>query len=213
MDASNGQRTNAQNETTESLILAARTGSRSAFEHLVDRCYDYLQALARNELTGTLQTKLSGSDLVQDTLVEAERCFADFRGSTQQELISWLRRILLNNLADAHRRYCQAAKREAGREVPLPQKSGDTDSFGDIASDTSTPSQRAVRMEDEARVCQALLRLPDDRRAVIEYRHRDGLSFAEIGRRMNRSPDAVRHLWARAIDQLRGLLERDDGPR
>ena len=97
MEASKGQRTSVPDETAESLILAARGGSRSAFERLVALCYEHLRTLARSELSGPLQTKLSGSDLVQDTLVEAERCFADFRGSTQQELVNWLRRILLNN--------------------------------------------------------------------------------------------------------------------
>ena len=64
-----------------------------------------------------LHGKVAASDLVQETLLEAGRDFAHFGGHTRHELLGWLRRILLNNLADANRRYLYAEKREAGREV------------------------------------------------------------------------------------------------
>jgi RNA polymerase sigma-70 factor, ECF subfamily len=50
---------------------------------------------------------------------------------------------------------------------------------------------------------RALARLPDDYRRVITLRYDDGQSFEEIGRLMERSPDAARKLWARAMERLR----------
>jgi RNA polymerase sigma-70 factor, ECF subfamily len=51
------------------------------------------------------------------------------------------------------------------------------------------------------------LRLPPDDQAVVLLRHFDCLSFEEIGRRLDRSPDAARKLWGRAIVRLQHLME------
>ena len=61
---------------------------------------------------------------------------------------------------------------------------------------------------DEAQALQlALARLPDHDRELIVLRHREGRSFAEIARLLNRSPEEVRMLWAQAVDRLQNELE------
>ncbi len=55
-----------------------------------------------------------------------------------------------------------------------------------------------------------LARLPADYREVIVLRNLEGLAFAEVARRMGRTPGAVRVLWVRAVDQLRQLLEQEE---
>jgi RNA polymerase sigma-70 factor (ECF subfamily) len=55
--------------------------------------------------------------------------------------------------------------------------------------------------------------LPDDYRRVIELRYLEEQSFEEIGARMQRSADAARKLWARAVERLQQELESPDGPR
>ena len=50
---------------------------------------------------------------------------------------------------------------------------------------------------------KAIDRLPDDYRTVMSLRYQDALPFNEIGRRLGRSADAVRMLWARAVDRLK----------
>src|SRR5262249_21168378 len=79
---------------------------------------DYLRLLAGLNLDPRLRSKLDPSDLVQETLLKAHRNFAQFRGQTDAELSSWLRRILANTLAEAVRRYT-AGPRKEGRERSL----------------------------------------------------------------------------------------------
>jgi RNA polymerase sigma-70 factor (ECF subfamily) len=50
---------------------------------------------------------------------------------------------------------------------------------------------------------RALERLPEDYRQVILFRFQEDRSFEEIGGLMNRSPDAARKLWSRAMERLR----------
>jgi RNA polymerase sigma-70 factor (ECF subfamily) len=60
--------------------------------------------------------------------------------------------------------------------------------------------------QDEA-LQAALGRLPADYRQVITLRYHEQLSFEEIGRLLQRSPDAARKLWARAVERLQEELD------
>ena len=52
--------------------------------------------------------------------------------------------------------------------------------------------------------------LPVDYREVIVLRHIEGISFKEVGQRIQRSEGATRMLWLRAIERLRQTLDDQD---
>jgi RNA polymerase sigma factor (sigma-70 family) len=64
-----------------------------------------------------------------------------------------------------------------------------------------------MREEEIRRMETAMEMLSSDCRQVIYLRQWDGLAFEEIGRRMARSADAAKHLYQRALEELRGRLE------
>src|SRR5262245_29910755 len=100
-------------------LPAARAGSRDALGQALDACRHYLLRIAQAGLDPDLRAKAGASDLVQETFLEAQRDFARFQGTSEAELLAWLRRLLLNNVANFTRRYRETAKRQTGREVPL----------------------------------------------------------------------------------------------
>jgi RNA polymerase sigma factor (sigma-70 family) len=51
-----------------------------------------------------------------------------------------------------------------------------------------------------------MARLPDDYRRVLELRYWGGLSFVAMAPELERSPEAVRKLWYRAIERLQEEL-------
>ena len=73
-------------------------------------------------------------------------------------------------------------------------------------ADTPSPSGHAMAREQTSAIEQAVAHLPEDHVQVITWRYRDGLGFDEIARRMNRSENAIRKLWFRAIERLREEL-------
>jgi RNA polymerase sigma-70 factor (ECF subfamily) len=189
----------------EEALRAARAGSRAALGQLLESCRQYLLLVANDELRGDLQAKLSPSDLVQETFVEAQQGFECFRGGTAAELRGWLRRILLHNLANCHRHYATTEKRQLNREVSLDAAPSSQPGF-DLPADTRSPSSHAIANEQAAALAQALARLPEHYRAVIVWRHQEGRSFAEIGERTGRTAEAARKLWARAVLELKKEL-------
>src|SRR5438874_1463377 len=97
-------------------LAAARAGSSEALGNVLETCRAYLLLIARQELDTELQAKGGASDLVQETFLEAQRDFRQFAGQTEEELLAWLRRLLLNNVANFRRRYRETAKRDVNAE-------------------------------------------------------------------------------------------------
>jgi RNA polymerase sigma-70 factor (ECF subfamily) len=184
-------------------LAAARAGSADALGQALQGCRDYLLLIAQQELDPNLRAKGGASDIVQETFLEAQRAFQNFQGTSDEELRAWLRRILLNNLGDFTRRYRDTDMRAVGREVRLAGEGSSAGVGANLAAEASTPSAHALEQEESELLMQAIDRLADDHRRVILLRYREELSFEEIGQRMDRSPAAVRKLWARAMVRLR----------
>ena len=182
-------------------VAQARDGSSEALGRALEGCRNYLLLVARNQLDPQLRAKGGASDLVQETFLDAQRDFARFQGVDEADLLAWVRQILLNNAATFARRY-RTGKRDLGREVAL--GSDDSENLGPVPPDRMlTPGSEAMEREQADALHRTLATLPDDYRRVIALRYLDGHSFEEIGRRMDRSADAARKLWARAMDRLR----------
>jgi RNA polymerase sigma-70 factor (ECF subfamily) len=188
-------------------LPAARAGSQEALGRLLEACRGYLLMIARDELDPRLSAKGSASDLVQETFLEAQRDFAQFHGSTTEEVLAWLRRLLLNNLVNFSRRFRQTGKREVSREVSLDagEPGGRLREF--LTADTPAPVRLVAEREQAEVVWRSLERLPADYRRVLLLRHREGRSFEQIARVMGRSLNAVHKLWVRAVERIRREVE------
>lgn len=57
-------------------------------------------------------------------------------------------------------------------------------------------------------VTRCLDRLPEDQREAVRMRVVEGLSYAEIARRLGLTPSGTRTKVTRAMRDLRGMLER-----
>jgi RNA polymerase sigma-70 factor (ECF subfamily) len=189
----------------EALLRRARAGEEGALGRLLERYRGYLTLLARVQIGRRLQGKADHDDLVQEAYLEASRHFATFRGESEPELTTWLRRILATCLAHLVRRYLGTQARDVQLERALEDDLGQSSRALDVGlmADESTPSQRASRREQAVLLADALNRLPADYREVLILRHLEGLTFPEVAARMGRSLDSVEKLWTRALPRLR----------
>ena len=190
------------------LLDAVRRGDAAAQGVLCERYRPWLRLLARLQAERRFQAKFDGSDVVQQTLLEACRAAPQFRGQSEPELLAWLRTILAHVLAHEIRRYAGAEQRDIAREVSLEAALSQTSlRLGAVlAAPDSSPSQKAAQREQEVRLAKVLERLPDDYREVIVLRNLEQLSHEEVAARMGRNVGAVRMLWVRALARLKEEL-------
>jgi len=192
----------------ENLLSLARGGDGQALGLLLELYRNYLTLLARMQIGRRLQGKVDASDLVQETFLAAHRDFAACRAATEKELMSWLRTILAAKLTDLVRRYCGARRRDVRLERRLADELEASSRAMNLqaVARQSSPSAQAARREQAVLLADALQTLPPDYREVIVLRHLEGLTFAEVARRMGRSLDAVEKLWVRALTRMRRVL-------
>ena len=75
----------------EQLLRLARCDDGFALGQLLELYRGYLSLLARLQIGRRLQGKIDASDMVQEAFLEAHRHFDQFRGTTEAELVIWLR--------------------------------------------------------------------------------------------------------------------------
>ena len=119
-----------------------------------------------------------------------------------------MRAILASRLAAQARRYRGTRSRDVGleRELRDDLEHSSHQLDGGLVDPHSSPSQQAARREQAVLLADALAQLPAQYREVLILRHLEGLSFAEVARRLGRSEDSVSKLWTRAIPRLSRLL-------
>jgi RNA polymerase sigma-70 factor (ECF subfamily) len=171
----------------------------------LERHRDYLRLLARAGLDPRLQAKLDPSDVVQQTLLEAHKDRAAFRGDSPEQLRAWLRQVLARNLANALRDF-RRDKRDLAREQALLEASSARVEAWLIA-EGSSPSAGPQRQEEAARLAAALEALPEAQREVVALRHLHGWSLHDIARHVGKSTTAVAGLIHRGLKGLRGQME------
>jgi RNA polymerase sigma-70 factor (ECF subfamily) len=189
------------------LLAKAKQGDPEALGQLLESYRSYLGLLARLQVGRWLQGRLGSSDLVQDTFLAAQRDFVGFEGQTEAELLAWLRRILANRLVDSLRKNLNR-----GRSPRLERRI--VDDLGrsshalnqNLVDPNGTPSQQAIQREQGVALAEAIQQLPDAYREVIILSHLEGLKFPDVARRMGRSVDSVKNLWARGLARLRRIL-------
>jgi RNA polymerase sigma-70 factor (ECF subfamily) len=103
-----------------SLLELARQGDGEALGSLLEGYRKYVELMARIQLDETLRRKIAPSDVAQETFSQAHRCFDQFRGSTEGELLQWLRRIVATQLSMTIRHF-HAQRRDVRLEDRLEQ--------------------------------------------------------------------------------------------
>jgi RNA polymerase sigma-70 factor (ECF subfamily) len=194
------------------LLDLARRGEREPLGQLLQLYRNYLTILAATQLGQRLRRRMNPSDLVQEAMLAAHCDFANFRGSSERELLAWLRQILINCLHHAIEMHLKAKMRDVRREISVEQASAALDRsavnfppvFADQGPSPSAPlrqRERAVALADQ------LAKLGPLYRDVIVLRNLQGLPFEEVARRMDRKPGTVRMLWLRAMEKLKQVCQ------
>ena len=176
---------------------------------------NYLKLLVDMQLNPRLKIKEDDSDIVQQTMLEAHRDFAGFRGKTNDELKAWLKVILTNNLHSVARHYGRD-KRDPRREVSLQDQLDQSSAMlhRQLVAEQSSPSAKMMKQERSEQLADALLKLLDDERSAVVLKHFHSWSVAEIAQHLGRTQEAVAGLLRRGLKKLRDhLSEESDIPR
>jgi RNA polymerase sigma-70 factor (ECF subfamily) len=190
------------------LVAQARSGSTAAMSSLLVAGFTPLRSAITAQM-GTLphEAQLEPEDIIQEVYSAAWANLPTTEFDTFAAFLAWLRQIAENKLVDV-RRSLLADKRDVRRQASAwaPQGGTYVDILDGESSPMSSPSRVAARSEATAILMVRMLQLPEDYRQVLRWRLMDGLSVAEVAKRLDRSEAAVHMLCHRALKQLRELM-------
>jgi RNA polymerase sigma-70 factor (ECF subfamily) len=167
------------------LIRQARNGSADAVETLVRRHWD----AAHRTAFLIVQDTAAAEDIAQEAMLAAVRAIDGF--DRRRPFRPWLHRIVVNRSLD----WVKARQRR-------PEVSGE------LAAGAEAPAPVDAMSAD---LMAALAALEPDQRALVVLRHVLGYRSSELAGMLGMPAATVRTRLARALHQLRTLLEGEEG--
>jgi RNA polymerase sigma-70 factor (ECF subfamily) len=167
------------------LVEQARHGDRDAFDVLMLDAIGRLYAIARL----VAQDADVAEDAVQDALVRCWRDLPTLRDAARFE--SWLRRLLLNSIAEQFR----ARRRFEARINLLSIEPSVVDSSNDLA--------------DRDQLQRAFRAMSIEHRTIVVLHHYLGLSVAEVATTLGIPSGTAKSRLHYALEALRAILEAD----
>jgi RNA polymerase sigma-70 factor, ECF subfamily len=177
------------------LVSMAKLGDSDAFVEL--------SKLHSNRLLRTIyhitRNWHDAEDALQDATLRAFSHLKDFQGKSS--FSTWLTRIAINSAL-------MILRKKRGNEIPFEgiDDSGDNYECWEVKSPAENPESRLARKEREKLLIDAILRLPQILREVVELRQARGYSTREIAQALGISVPAVKSRLSRARLTLRTAL-------
>jgi RNA polymerase sigma-70 factor (ECF subfamily) len=199
-------------ESTETgqLVERLRAGDRQALTDLFQRYRDRLRRMVELRMDCRIQGRLDASDVLQDGFLDAAARLDGYLGHPDLPPFLWLRLVVAERLAIAHRRHLGTKMRDVGQEVslqfgPLPEASSAA-LASMLLGQLTSPTEAAARAEMVLRVQEALNALDPLDRELVALRHFEQLSRAETAQILGITENAVAKRYIRALVKLKEIL-------
>ena len=176
----------------QELVHQARTGDRPAFAALEARYRGEVLRAIQRRLDGPARSANSPEELVNEVWLQAWRSLERFEWRGEASFLRWLHGIA--------RHVGMSAARQA--RVVLSLEEG----VRDPSTGAPSPSQGVRREERLERLQRAIDRLPKHYREVVRLSRIEGHNSKQVAERLERSPEAIRHILVRALRLLRDAM-------
>lgn len=197
MDSKKEDRTPRKKVSTSELL---KRRDQESIEELLRRYRPLLRAIIAGEIDTVLRSKVDPSDLVQEACLEVAKSIDNIQTTRSTPFLAYLRQVVLNKLHDFRRRFLGSQKRNAKREIKAtPQR---VDNLMTAHPDLPDALDELINQELLDRTRLALSKLPLEIKKVLHMRFVRGMTYVEIGQKLQRTEDDVRMLIKRWLSRV-----------
>ncbi len=175
---------NAEAEDCE-LARRAAQGDQGAFGDLVRRH----QAIIFNLAYRLLGEREEAEDVTQEAFLRAWRALLFY--DPQRPFAPWLKKIAINLCLNRLKRR-EAWFLEDWKEIPQ----------------TITPEMQTLERENQSELWEAVFSLPPRYRVVLELRHFEDMTYADIAQTLHCPPNTVKSMLFRARRMLMARIQK-----
>lgn len=200
------------NVSAEEAEQQLKDGDFSLFGQAFTRHRQRLWQIIHFRLSDQIRGRVDADDVLQDVFLDAEKRLTHFTDGDFPSLFLWLRLVASQTLSRVHRRHLATESRSMFREF----SGGDGRLWGDTSlclsqrfiAHLTSPSQAVEKVELIGEVKSALEGMNDVDREVVALRHFEELTNSEVATELNITPKAASIRYIRALERLRGVLEK-----
>lgn len=181
---------------TMTLLRSAKDGDRAALANLLERYRPVFTRRIRFMLGPRARRHAETGDFLQGVFLEILRRLDHFEIRDERSFLAWGTQIARNAIRNkADRKYERAFSTFVNTTLGI-----------DPGTRSGDPADMIVHDEQREHLVTCVEQLEHEHQEVILLRHVEGLSFAQIGARMQRSENAAQLLHARALARLSALV-------
>ena len=197
------------------LLDRLNEGDVAALGPLFAHYEDKLRRMVDLRLDQRLKGRVSTSDILQETYIDALKRIEHFRSKPDLPFHVWLRLIVGQRLVDVHRQHMGARMRSAGQEVSLDRghytNASSVCLAARLAGTEASPSAAAIRGETLAQLEAAVEQMDEIDREVLALRHFEELTNQEVAEVLGIDKSAASKRYVRALERLKDVLSRLPG--
>ena len=170
-----------------------------------------LERMIAFRMDPAFQTRIEPGDVIQESYFEASRRLSEFQSQSNIPLFVWIRQRVLQTLVDMQRAHSRE-KRSVFLESRMPEANDFQSTSLSLArvlmANVPTPSQIAMRVEEEEQLKLSLDAMHETDREILALRHFEHLSNSETAAVLGISPTAASNRYVRAAARLSEILNR-----
>lgn len=185
-------------QTAENLLKSGDSGLALLFEQ--ERAH--LRRFLERRINRKVASRLDASDVIQDVFVRAQQALPGYLSNPVVPPLIWLRHLSAQVLCEVHRKQFREV-RSPYREV----KQLDEILVLCLASSSISITSKLEKADLESRTLAKLSQLNATDREVLELRHVDGYSLAEIAKMLEVHLETVKKRYYRALKRFKDLLQ------
>lgn len=186
-----------------------------ALGELFSHFHQRLKTIAKFRLDHRLKGRVSDSDVIQETYIDAAKRIEHFLKKPDMPVFVWLRLLLNQHLTNLHREHLQTQKRDARKEISLDQPAISENTSLAIAAHLvgrgSSPSRALSRAEQISVMEKALNEMKPLDQEIIAMRHFEELSNSETAQALGINQVTASSRYLRAMRRLREILANVPG--
>jgi len=186
--------------TESELIQGLKKGEEPAFRFLVENYQDRVY----NTAIGIVQNAEDAEDVAQEVFIQVFRSIHSFK--EESKLSTWLYRITTTRSLDLLR-----SRKSKKRSGMIQRLFGDNNELTTEIPDFHHPGIALDQKESAASLFKAIKQLPENQRLAFTLHKVEHLSYQEVSEVMQTSVPAIESLMHRAKQNLRKILEKNQG--